>query len=211
MFGLRTIPPILLAILFVGAIVLTPVATPVAAAGCPPYHANLIVIWVDSTPHPVSLGTNVVTTIHATYTDGSAVSVSPLNGTFVWANLTKQVLIKNATLSPTGNPGFYTYTQTVGPGLPTGSVTISVYQCSLRDASGNYGPSGLTNSDTTSDPCDDSHVFNGNVTATVTTTTTTGVPLNCVVGGQPTYMILAIVLLLIVAAILFLRRRRRKT
>ena len=174
-----------------------------APAQCPTYQTNLVVDLVNSIPIHVVLGGTVVTRIHVVYPDGTPATLSPETVSFVWAGSAGTKRFDNAPVVPTGDPGFYTYTQTITDDFPTGTVTLSVALCSCSDASGNYGPTSDTNSDVTITPADLSILQIGLTGPSAPTQAqliaTYGVP------------ILVAILLIIALLLLVLRGRKKKT
>lgn len=175
-----------------------PLAT---AQACPTYQTNLVIDLVNSIPQHVAVGGTVVTKVHVVYPDGTPATLSPETISFLWSGSSGQITIENAPVVPTGDPGFYTYTQTVGADFPTGTVTILAVVCSCSDALGNYGPTSDTSSDNTITPADISILAIGPPTPTGPPTaqqlfSTYGVPI--------------IVALLLLAALLLLLARRKK-
>ena len=117
---------------------------------CPTYLTNLLVVIVDSVPRDVPPYTTVVTTFKVIYPDGTPVKLDPETASFTWVNEAgESKIFKDVPIVPTGELGFYTYTQMVTPDFPTGTVTISVAYCSCSDAQRNYGPTEDENSVTT--------------------------------------------------------------
>jgi hypothetical protein len=129
-----------------------------AAIPCPTYQTNLLVDLIDSTPTTVDVGTRVVTRVHVVYPDGTPATLLPEMMSFRWSNDGQEKVFINVPVTPTGDPGFYTYTQIVRDDFPTGKVTISALTCSCSDSSGNYGPTDDISSDVTLTPSDNSHV-----------------------------------------------------
>jgi len=176
---------------------------PSGPAQCPAYQTNLAVDLVNSIPIHVVLGGTVVTRIHVVYPDGTPATLSPETVSFVWAGSAGTKRFDNTPVVPTGDPGFYTYTQTITDDFPTGSVTLSVVSCSCSDASGNYGPTSNTDSDVTITPADLSILQIGPGAPTGPTQAqliaTYGVP------------ILVAILLIIALLLLVLRGRKKKT
>ena len=103
---------------------------------------------------------------------------------------------------PTGEPGYYTYTQIVMDDFPTGDVTVWVWYCCASDGLGNYGPTDDVSSDNTLTVQDDSHVDIGPPTPKPPTTqelfATYGIP------------ILIAALIIIALALLAARARKKK-
>jgi len=172
--------------------------------GCPTYLTNLLVVIVDSVPRDVPPYTTVVTTFKVIYPDGTPVTLDPETASFTWVNEAgESKIFKDVPVVPTGEPGFYTYTQTVTPDFPTGTVTISVAYCSCSDAQMNYGPTDDENSVTTIYEPDISIVQIG--PSTMPSPPPTGAEL------LSTYLVpILIALLLIIALILLAARARKK-
>jgi LPXTG-motif cell wall-anchored protein len=170
--------------------------------GCATYQTNLLIDLDNSIPTHVAVGGTVVTKVHVIYPDGTPVVLSPETISFLWSGITSQKTIENAPVVPTGDPGFYLYTQSVTADFPTGTVTIYAVWCSCSDVAGNYGPPSNTSSETTITPADNSIVAIGPITPTGPPTaqqlfSTYGVPV-------------IIALLLLAALLLFLARRKKK-
>jgi hypothetical protein len=163
----------------------------------------LIVDFVDSTPQSTGVGTVVVTKFHVIYPDGTPVTLSPEIASFRWLGRSGEKILENVPVVPTGEPGCYTYTETVTDEFPTGTVVVSVIFCCLSDIMGNYGPTDESSSDTTLAPNDDSVIEIGPPTPKPPTVEqlfiTYGVPIAIVV-------LIAIALILLAA-----RARKRKT
>jgi len=185
--------------------------TTTAPHGCPTYETNLLVDWVNSTPHSVVVGNLVITTFHVVYPDGTPVLLSPRTASFNWTGPSGWKYFSNVQVIFNGTPGFYYYyqnfTQDIIQATGLGTITIFVAYCSCSDALGNRGPTGDTSSIQTNEPppYDDSQV----VPPTPTTTTTTQVtppPLFPAVLAIP----IIIIILLILALLMFVLRRRRK-
>jgi len=176
--------------------------------GCPTYLTNLLVVIVDSVPRDVPPYTTVVTTFKVIYPDGTPVTLDPETASFTWVNEAgESKIFKDVPVVPTGEPGFYTYTQTVTPDFPTGTVTISVAYCSCSDTEGNYGPTGDQNSVTTIYEPDMSIVQIGPRTGPLPP------PTGAEVLSQllSTYLVpILIAVLLIIALILLAARARKK-
>ena len=191
------------------ALSLFPYLIPVpSAATCPTYQTNLIVDLVDSTPKTVTVGATVVTRVHVTYPDGTPAVLAPETLSFLWRGSAGDKTVKNAPVVPTGDPGFYTYTQTVAEDFPTGLVTIYVMFCCASDAGGNFGPTDDVSSDTTITPSDLSKVEIGPLTTEVTTTTTRAPTLQELLAMYA--VPIAIVVLVIIALLLLAVRTRGK-
>jgi len=145
---------VLLTLLIIGfslpyATVAETTATETTRTMCPTYLTNLVVDYVDSTPHSATVGTTVVTTVHVVYPDGTPVTLSPETLSFRWSSEAGEKIFENVPVVPTGDPGYYTYTQTVTEDFPTGTVTVYVLYCSASDGLGNYGPTDDVSSDET--------------------------------------------------------------
>ncbi len=189
---------ILTLLILVSLVPFVALAETTARTECPTYLTNLVVIFVDSTPRSVEAGTTVVTKFHVTYPDGTPVTLSPETASFSWISSSGKKIIENVPVAPTGEPGWYTYTQTTDSSFPTGATTISVVYCCCSDSLGNYGPTESTSSDTTLAPEDVSKVNIGPTTPTLQ-------------GLLSTYGIpIVIAALVIIALLLFDTRRRRK-
>ncbi len=173
--------------------------TPIRPSACPTYQTNLLVIFVDSTPRTVSVGSMVVTTFHVVYPDLTPVFLSPESAEFIWTNSSGFEITKASAVTPTGQPGYYNYTATVTLDYPTGLVTIAVAVCSCQDGVGNFGPVDSIGSASTADQSDNSVISIGPVTPQV--------------QPPPQFPLaiseLLIVLALLIAALLLLIRRRR--
>ncbi len=180
------------------------------AATCPTYLTNLVVDVVDSTPQTATVGTVVVTKVHVTYGDGSPATLSPETLSFLWHGTEGDKTIKDVHVVPLSDPGYYTYTQTVGEDFPTGLVVISVMFCSGSDTSGNYGPVDDVNSDTTISPTDVSKVQIGPLTTEVETTTTTQPPTLQELLAMYAVPIAIAILVLVAVLLLAIRGRSRK-
>jgi hypothetical protein len=179
----------------------TTVETTTTRTKCPTYLTNLVVDFVDSTPHSVEIGTTVVTTFHVVYPDGTPVTLSPETASFSWTSSSGQKVIENVVVVPVaGKPGWYTYTQTVDSSFPTGTVTISVLYCCLSDALGNYGPTDDTSSDTTLTVEDNSKVNVGPPTPKPLT----------MQELLATYAIPIVIAILVIIALLLLAARARR-
>ena len=179
---------------------------------CPTYQTNLVVDIVDSIPQSAWVGTAVVTTVHVIYPDGTPVTLYPQTVSFVWSSNTGQKVFENAAVVPTGDPGFYTYTETVTEYFPTGIVTISVLYCSCSDVPGNRGPTDDVDSDTTMTAADNSRLNIGPTTPPQPTThPLPPPPPPSVLQLLTTYAVpIVIVALLIIALLLLLIRTRWK-
>jgi hypothetical protein len=177
---------------------------------CPTYQTNLLVIWVDSTPHvptSTSVGASVVTIFHVVYPDGSPVKLQPEIASFLWSGSGGEKQFDNVPVAYTGTPGFYRYTATLtqdivkatGPGV----ITIAVVRCSCQDQWGNRGPTGTVSSLITSDTSDNSQE---QITSQTTTMTTTTQPIQFFPIED---VIVLIAALLIIAMLLLILRSRR--
>ena len=172
--------------------------TTTARTECPTYLTNLLVIFVDSNPRSVEVGTTVVTKFHVVYPDGTPVTLSPETASFSWVSSSGKKVVENVPVAPTGEPGWYTYTQTVDSSFPTGTVIISVLYCCLSDVQGNFGDTNDTNSDNTLTIEDYSKVNIGPPTPTT------------IQQLLSTYSIpIVIAILVIIALLLFLLRRKK--
>lgn len=176
-----------------------------AQVSCPTYLTNLAVDLVNSSPTQVKAGDVVTTTFHVVYPDGTPVTLMPETASFVLIGAAGSKEFNAVSVAYTGNPGSYTYTQTITPDLAqatlgssgAGKITVEVGGCGLSDALSNRGPTGAVASDETLSPSDDSHLNVGS-------TTQTPQAVNYIVP-------LLIALLIIVAILLFLLRSRRKS
>jgi hypothetical protein len=178
------------------------------AAVCPTYQTNLIVDLVDSTPTTVSVGATVVTRVHVAYSDGTPAILYPETLSFLWHGSAGDKTVRNVPVVPTGDPGFYTYTQTIAEDFPTGLVTVFVLFCCASDNGGNFGPTDDVSSDITITLADNSKVEIGPLTTEVTTTTTRAPTLQELLA---TYAVpIAIVVLVIIALLLLAVRTRGK-
>ena len=177
-----------------------------AVPRCPTYQTNLIVNVVDSTPHTAPVGTVVVTTVHIIYPDGTPVVLSPQTISFVWSGFSGQKVVENAAVIPTGDPGFYRYTETVTEYYPTGTVTIAVLYCSCSDALANRDPTDYVSSDTTITSDDDSKVNIGPVTS-IPPTVVQPPGIGQLIATYAVPIVIAV--LLIIALLLLLFRARR--
>ncbi len=176
---------------------------PIRISSCPTYHTNLLVIFIDSAPRAITVGSTVATTFHVVYPDLTPVHLSPQVAEFSWSNSSGFEVTTTSPVTPTNETGFYSYTATVTPEYPTGQVTIAVVVCSCQDGGGNFGPVQSVDSTLTADPSDDSIVSIGPVV----------VPQ---VQPQPQFPVaiialIAIFILLIAALLLMIRRRRKQT
>ena len=178
--------------------------------GCSTYQSNLLVDWVNSTPHMVSVGQTIVTTFHIVYPDGTPVTLSPETASFNWTGPSGWKEFGNVQVIYNGTPGFYFYTQNFTQDLVqttgSGTITIAVAWCSCRDALGNRGPTGDTSSIQTITPLDLSQIVPLILTTTTTTTQVTPPPLIPAILAIP----IIIIILLILALLMFVLRRRRK-
>ncbi len=168
--------------------------------GCPTYQTVILIDLVNSVPQEVVVGGVVVTKVHVVYPDGTPVTLSPETISFLWKGNQGQIIIENAPVVPTGDPGFYIYSQSVTADFPTGTVTIYAVVCSCSDLMGNYGPTSDTSSDITITPSDISIV-------TIGPPTPPGPP--TIQELFSTYGIAIIVGLLLLAALLLLLSRRK--
>ncbi len=195
---------VLIGLLLIGLNISTQVGgvTPIRPSACPTYHTNLLVIFVDSTPRTVTVGSTVVTTFHVVYPDLTPVVLSPEVAAFSWSNSSGVEVTKTSPVVSTGQPGFYTYTNTVTPEYPTGLVTIAVVICSCQDGAGNFGPVDSISSALTADQSDNSVISIGPVTPQVVQPPPPQFPFAIIE--------LLIVLALLIVALLLLIRRRRK-
>lgn len=175
--------------------------------GCSTYQSNLLVDYVNSTPHMVVVGDTVVTTFHVVYPDGTPVTLSPETASFNWTGPSGSKGFSNVPVIYNGTPGFYNYTeaftQDIIQATGSGTITIAVSFCSCSDSQGNRGPTGDTSSIQTIIPYDLSQV----VPPTPTTTTQATPP-----PQFPTTLAIStiIIILLILALLMLLLRRRRK-
>ena len=177
------------------------------STGCSTYQSNLLVDYVNSTPHGVIVGDTIVTTFHVVYPDGTPVTLSPQTASFNWTGPAGSIQFSNVPVIYNGTPGFYNYTQVFSQDIVqstgSGTITIAVAFCSCQDAQGNRGPTGNTSSIQTIIPYDLSQI----VFQTTTTTTTQVTP-------PPQFPILIIpiiiIILLVLALLMFLLRRRKK-
>lgn len=190
-----------------GPIVQQTTTTTTTPTGCSTYQSNLLVDYVNSTPHMVVVGDTIITTFHVVYPDGTPVTLSPETASFNWTGPSGSKYFSNVPVIYNGTPGFYNYTQgftqDIIQAAGSGTITIAVSFCSLSDSLGNRGPTGDTSSIQTIIPYDLSQVAVG-----VTTTTQVTPP-----SQFPTTLAIAIIIiiLLILALLMyFLRRRRRK-
>jgi len=205
-YGMRTYSiAVLLTLLVIGFVV--PYATVAETTEtttrtmCPTYLTNLVVDYVDSTPHTATVGTTIVTTVHVIYPDGTPVTLSPETLSFRWSSDAGEKIFENVPVVPTGDPGYYTYTETVTEDFPTGTVTAYVLYCCASDGLGNYGPTDDVSSDETLTVEDNSKVDIGPSTPKPPTLqellSTYAVPI-------------AIAVILIIALLLLLARALRK-
>jgi hypothetical protein len=175
---------------------------------CPTYQTNLIIDLVNSTPSEAAVGTTVVTTVHVIYPDRTPVFLSPETISFSWSGHTGQKIIENAAVVPTGEPGYYTYTEKITEYFPTGVVVISSLYCTCSDAPGNRGPTTDTSSDNTITVIDYSKV---NIGPQTPKPTATQPPPSIIQQLLTTYAVPIVILaLLIIALLLLLTRGRRK-
>ena len=178
-------------------------------ANCSTYQTNLLVDWVNSTPHSVAVGDLIITTFHVVYPDGTPVLLSPRTASFNWTGPSGWKYFSNVQVIFNGTPGFYYYyqnfTQDIIQATGPGTITIAVASCSCSDSLGNRGPTGDTSSIQTITPHDLSQL----VPLILTTTSTTQVTPP---PQFPAALALAIIiiLLLILALLMFVLRRRRK-
>ena len=182
----------------------TTTTTPI---GCSTYQSNLLVDYVNSTPHMVVVGDTIVTTFQVVYADGTPVTLSPETASFNWTGPSGSTEFSNVPVIYNGTPGFYNYTQAFTQDIiqaaGSGTITIAVAFCSCSDSLGNRGPTGDTSSIQTIIPYDLSQI------ALQTTTTTQVTP----PPQFPTTLaisIIIIILLILALLMLVLRRRRRK-
>jgi len=182
--------------------------TTTTTTGCSTYQSNLLVDWVNSTPHSVVVGDLVITTFHVVYPDGTPVLLSPRTASFNWTGPSGWKYFSDMPVIFNGTPGFYYYyqnfTQDIIQATGPGTITIAVAYCSCSDALGNRGPTGDTSSIQTITPLDLSQI----VPLVLTTATTQVTP-------PPPFPIalvipIIIILLLILALLMFVLRRRRK-
>jgi hypothetical protein len=188
----------------------TSTSTTTTAANCSTYQSNLLVDYVNSTPHMVVVGNTIVTTFHVIYPDGTPVTLSPETASFNWTGPSGWKEFSNVPVIYNGTPGFYNYTQAFTQDIiqATGSGTITIYVvfCSCSDSLANRGPTGNTSSDQTIIPYDLSQVVPPTPTTTTTTTQVTPPP------QFPTTLAISIIIiiLLLLALLLFVLRRRRR-
>lgn len=187
-----------LALLLLAAVV-TSYGPSLAVAQCGTYQTNLIVDLVNSNPQTVEVGGTVVTTVHVTYPDGTPATLSPETMSFIWHG-SGQKIVENVGVVPTGEPGFYTYTQTITADFPTGTVTIAVVMCSCSDANGNFGPTDDVSSVETLDASDNSVVQVGPGPT----------PPPTAQELLATYTVPIVIVILLLIALLLFRARRKK-
>jgi hypothetical protein len=183
-------------------------ATTTTPTGCSTYQSNLLVDYVNSTPHMAIVGNTIVTTFHVVYPDGSPVTLSPEIASFNWTGPSGSKEFSNVPVVYNGTPGFYNYTEAFTPDLiqatGSGTITIAVSFCSCSDSQGNRGPTGDTSSIQTIIPYDLSQVIPPTPTTTTQVTPPPQFPAALAIP-------IIIIILLILALLMFVLRRRRRT
>jgi hypothetical protein len=186
----------------------TTTSTTTTPTGCSTYQSNLLVDYVNSTPHTAVVGDTIVTIFHVVYPDGTPVTLSPQTASFNWTGPSGSKEFSSIPVINNGTAGFYNYTQAftqdiiqaTGPG----TITIAVVFCSCQDSQGNRGPTGNISSIQTMIPYDLSQITPP--TPTTTTTQVTPPPQFPTILAVP----IIIIILLILALLMFVLRRRRQ-